>query len=314
MNFKIKREAYVGLFVTLTLLSLYWGVNFLKGKNLFNSHNTYYATYSQVSGIQKSAPILVKGFRIGSVTDIEYDPSVSENVIMTFLVNSDYNIPSNSNARIFSDGLVGGKAVEIQYGNSTQYLNDGDTLRSMIDKDLLEVAGNEFEQFKAMATQITTELTTTLKRVNELLEVNAESVNSTLTNVASLTKTVDELALSEKENISSIVRNIESLTTVLEVNSGQIESIIGNVNNFTDSLSRANIPQLASNLNKVMIELNITLAGINTGKGSVGRLLNDEALYDSLAIATSKLGLLLEDVKANPGRYVQFSVFGKKAK
>ncbi len=314
MKFKIKKEIRIGFFVTLMLFSLYWGVNFLKGKDIFDKHNTYYATYDQVSGIQTSAPIVIKGFKVGIVNDISYDPNQSERIIMEFIVNSSYDIPKNSYARVFNDGLMGSKAIEIQRGNSIEYLQNGDTLHTSMDRDLLEVAGSEFEQLKQMALNITTELTLTLKSINKLVTENNANVNTTMTNIASISNSVNEVITNEKDNLRNIISSLNSLATSLEGNASQIDKIIGNVEGITDSLNTANVPQLVDNLTLVLASLNTTLEQVNSGKGTVGRLMQDEALYDSLTMTTSKLGFLLEDMKARPNRYVHFSLFGKKNK
>ncbi len=314
MKIKIKKEVRIGFFVTLMLISLYWGVNFLKGKDVFKKHNTYYATYDQVSGIQTSAPILIKGFKVGIVNDISYDPNSSERIIMEFIVNSSYDIPTNSYARVFNDGIMGSKAIEIQRGNSMTYLQNGDTLHTSIDKDLLELAGSEFEQLKQMALEITKELTATLKSVNKLVTDNNANVNTTMANVASISNSVNNVILNEKDNIRNIISSLNSLATSLEGNASQIDKIIGNVEGITDSLNTANVPLLVDNLSSVLASLNTTLEQVNSGEGTVGRLMQDEALYDSLTMTTGKLGLLLEDMKARPNRYVHFSLFGKKNK
>ena len=314
MQIKIKKEIRIGFFVTLMLFSLYWGVNFLKGKDIFDKHNTYYATYDQVSGIQTSAPILIKGFKVGIVKNISYDPSQSERIIMEFIVSSSYDIPENSSARVFNDGLMGSKAIEIQRGNSTIYLQDGDTLHTSIERDLLEVAGSEFEHLKKIALDITSELTITLKGINQLISENNKNVNTTMSNIAAITSSVNNVMYNERDNIRNIINNFNSLTNSLAGNADKIDKIIGNIEGVTDSLNSANITQLVNNLSGTLDALNTTLNQVNSGKGTVGRLMQDEALYDSLTMTTNNLGMLLEDMKARPNRYVHFSLFGKKNK
>ena len=314
MQIKIKKEIRIGFFVTLMLFSLYWGVNFLKGKDVFNKHNTYYATYDQVSGIQTSAPILIKGFKVGTISEISYDPTKSEKIIMKFVVNSDYEIPENSFARVFNDGLMGSKAVEIQRGNSTSYLKNGDTLHTSTDRNILEVAGSELEHLKQMAVEITTELTQTLKSVNTLVAENNENVNTTMSNIASISKSLNYVIVNESDNIRNIISSVNTLASSLESNSDKIDNILGNIEGVTDSLSNTNIPQMVDNLSNILLTLNTTFEQINSGEGTFGKLMKDKALYDSLTMTTSNLGHLLEDMKANPKKYVHFSVFGKKNK
>ena len=165
-----------------------------------------------------------------------------------------------------------------------------------------------------MALEITKELTATLKSVNKLVTDNNANVNTTMANVASISNSVNNVILNEKDNIRNIISSLNSLATSLEGNASQIDKIIGNVEGITDSLNTANVPLLVDNLSSVLASLNTTLEQVNSGEGTVGRLMQDEALYDSLTMTTGKLGLLLEDMKARPNRYVHFSLFGKKNK
>lgn len=314
MKLNIKREAKIGFFITAMLFALYWGVNFLKGRDIFNRSNTYYAMYDQVNGIQPSSAIVIKGFKVGVISDMSYNPSISNNVILEFSIKSDYKVPVNSKARIYSDGLLGGKAIEIELGNSKEFLQNGDTLRTEMDKDFFEVAGSEFEQMKQMATVVVEELRMTLHNMNSILEQNSTSVNTTLTNVAAISGSLRQVVSMESDNMRSIISNINTLTETLEQNADRVDNIIGNIDGITDSLNTANIPQMINNLSSSLGQLNITLEKVNNGEGTVGKFIHDEALYDSLTMATSHLGHLLNDIQSNPKRYVHFSVFGKKDK
>lgn len=311
---KLRREIKIGIFATAMLLLLYWGINFLRGTDLLKGTNTYYATYDQVNGLQPSSAIMIKGLKVGIIKNLSYNPKSSSKIVVELNIKSKYAIAKNSKARIFSDGLLGSKAMEIELGDSPQCLMDGDTLHSVSDKDFLEVAGSEFEFMKQRANQVINEVMLTLGNVNEILESNAKHINTTMTNMASISRSLDEIVSSEEADIKSIISNINHLSKTLKNSSSKIENIIGNIDGFTDSLSRSNIPLMVENLSLSLGELNTTLAKVNSGQGTVGKFLNDESLYDSLNMATGNLSRLLEDMKANPGRYLQFSVFGKKQK
>ena len=148
MKLKLSREFKIGFFGILMIAALYWGINFLKGRDLFTSSVHYYAVYDQVNGLQSSAAVLIKGYKVGSISDISFDPERSDKVVVEFSIKSKFKIPDDTKARIFSDGLMGGKAVELELGKSAKYLQQGDTLFSEINKDFLEVAGSEFEFLK----------------------------------------------------------------------------------------------------------------------------------------------------------------------
>lgn len=311
---KISKEAKIGLFATLVIGLLYWGINFLKGTDIFSRSRVYYASYEQVNGLQPASSVIIKGLKVGVIRSMSYDPSENENVIVELTIDSKYDIPKDSEAKVFSDGLMGGKALKIELGKSTEYLQSGDTLLSAADKDLFDLAGSEFESMKIMATELVETLKLTLTNVNVLLEGNNQSVTETMSNLASISGALNEVVSSEAGSMQEIIRNINHLTATLKDNSSRVDSIIGNVEVFTDSLSQTNLPEMVASLSSTLTELNSTLASVNGGEGTLGHLLKDDALYDSLTMATGNLASLLDDLKANPGRYVQFSVFGKKSK
>ncbi|MDL2320532.1 MCE family protein [Alistipes sp. OttesenSCG-928-B03] len=311
---KIKREAKIGLFALITLFALYWGISWLQGKDIFNRTNVYYATYDQVNGIQKSSAIVIKGFKVGVIGDISYDPRKSDKIVLQFNVDSDYKIPANSQARIYSDGLLGGKAIEIVMGNAEQYLQSGDTLHSSADKDILELAGSELEFLKQKVTQVADNLNKTLTSINGVFEDNSANLNKTLANIAEMTGSLNGVVTGQRESLESIVANINTLSAVLKDKADNIENIVDNLDGFSGSLAEADIKGVAENLSAAVAQLQGLLASVNKGEGSLGKLLNDDALYDSLLEASGNLGGLLEDLKENPGRYVNISVFGRKNK
>ncbi len=307
---KMKREVKIGLFAVLTLLALYWGINFLKGRDLFNQNMTYYASYDQVNGVQGSSAVFIQGVKVGAVTDIIFDPTRSDKVILELNIKSKYRIPDNSEALIFSDGVLGGKALEIRMGNSSTYLENGDTLHSAVDKGFLEVAGSEFEGMKQKATVLMNNINTTLESLNKVLADNSANINETVSNLAGISGVLEEVMLDGKKDLRGIIQNIHLLTATLEDNASKVDRIIANVEGFSDSLNRSNVPQLVNELTVTASELNAVIGKINSGEGSLGRLMQDDALYDSLVTASGNLARLLEDVKENPGRYIHISVFG----
>ncbi len=309
---KLKREVKVGLFALITLAALYWGINFLRGRDLFNRNNTYYATYDQVNGIQKASAIVIKGFKVGVISNITYDPSQSDKIVLHFDIKSKYHIPENSSARIYSDGLIGGKAVEIELGDSDKFLRDGDTLRSFRDKDLFDIAGSELEFLKQRMNKMANDITETLGAINSLVYDNSEYITKTLANLSEMSGTINSIIKTEEKDLRDIIDNMNALSANLRNNSGKIDNIVTNVEGFTDSLKASNIPTLVNNLSTTLDEMNTMLAKVNNSEGTIGKMVGDEALYDSLVSASSNLSLLLGDLKQNPKRYVHFSLFGRK--
>lgn len=309
---KLRTEVKVGIFALAAMAFLYWGINFLKGQDLLRRNKTYYATYGQVSGLQKSSSIVIKGVKIGVISDINFDPQKSDQVIVELNIKSKYKIPENSKARIFSDGFLGGKAIEIELGSSQRYLENGDTLRSEFEPGLLDLAGSELDFVKQKIDVLTNDLTATLSNINSLIGGNSESISAIFDNLAGVTGTLNRTLSSEEGSLKGIISDMNDLSAALKSNTGRIDNIIGNVEGFTETLKESDIPTLVENLSGTLTELNNVLAGVGNGEGSVGKLLTDDGLYDSLVEASANLARLLEDVKQNPARYVNISVFGGK--
>ena len=311
---KLKREVKVGLFALTTILAFYWGINFVKGRDLFNVNNTYYALYDQVNGIQKSSAIVIKGYKVGVISDIMYNPAKSDKIVLEFSIKNKFKIPENSSARIYSDGLLGGKAIEIELGDSEIYLQNGDTLPSFMDKDLFDLAGSELEFFKQRLNTLTNDIGETLNNFNMLISDNAESIANTFTNISEISESLKDVVQNEEGDLQDIINNMNALSATLRNNTGKIDNIVSNVESITDSINRANIPTLVGNLSSSLTEMNDMLVKINHQDGTLGKLVGDEALYDSLVVATTNLSLLLEDLRENPEDYVHFSLFGRKKK
>ena len=304
----MKREVKIGIFAVVMIVAAWAGIRFLQGLDIFSRNAVYYAVYDQVSGIQAASPIMLKGVKVGTVTGISFDPRRSDNVVLQFTIKRQYRIPTDSEAKIFSDGFMGGKAIEIVYGKASEYLEKGDTLRSVRGLDLMDMAGSELEFFKQKISQVTADLSRTLNNLNLLMESNTQSINGTLRHLDAMTGDLADLLDAEKQNLELAVENLTTFAEMLGENAPRVDSMMGNLNRITTDLADAGF---ARDLSDAVGEVNALLGRIQEGEGTVGRLLNDEALYESLTRASDNLASLLADLEQYPGRYVHFSLFGR---
>lgn len=304
----MKREIKIGLFAVVMIIAAWAGIRFLKGFDIFSRNVEYYAAYDQISGVQNASPIMMRGVKIGTVTGITFDPSRSNNVVLRLTIKRQYQIPSDSEAKIFSNGLMGNKAIEITYGKATSFLSKGDTLRSGRDRDLMDVAGSELEFFKQKISLITSDLSRTLTTLNSLMEANAASITGTLGNLNGITGDMAEVLSAEKNNLRAAVSNLSKFSTMLGENAPRVDSLIGGLNRMATQLAEE---EFAHKLSEAVGRVDGLLARIEAGEGTVGKLMTNAALYDSLTVATGNLASLLENVKQYPGRYVHFSLFGR---
>lgn len=303
----MKREIKIGIFAVVMIGSAWAGMRFLKGFDIFSSNVDYYAAYDQVNGVQSASPIMMKGVKIGTVTGITFDPSRSDLVVLRLTVKREYRIPTNSEAKIFSNGLMGAKAIEITYGSSHTYLEKGDTLRSSRDRDLMDMAGSELDFFKQKISLITNDLSRTLTTLNTLMESNAQSITGALGHLNTITGDLAGVLAAEKGNIKTAIDDLAKFSSMLGSNAGRVDSIIGGLNHMTTQLAEEDFSR---KLSDALAGLTDLMAKIEQGDGTVGKLMNDPALYESLDQASGNLASLLADLKQYPGRYVHFSLFG----
>lgn len=295
---KVKREAKIGIFAVTMILAAWAGIRFLSGIDIFSRNVEYYAAYDQINGVQAASPIMMRGVKIGTVTGIAFDPAKSDKVVLQLTIRRTYRIPTDSEAKIVSQSLMGGKAIEVSYGAASTYLEAGDTIRSSRDRDLMDMADSELDFFKQRFSRLTDDLSQTLGNINRLLEENAASLSGTMTHLNSITGNVDELLAAERTHLHEAIGGLSEFAGTLGENAGRVDSILRSVNAMAGELSEQ---EFASNLAGSVEELNALLEKLNEQQGTLGKLVGDAALYDSLTEASGNLATLLEDLKQYPG-------------
>ena len=307
----MKKEIKIGIFAVVVLLASWAGIRFLSGLDVFSRTRTYYVNYTEVSGIAQVSPVMILGVKVGSVTEIKLDPTKAEGVELTLEVSRDYNLPVDSKAKLFSDGLMGGKAVAIEYGTASEFLKSGDHITAAYDKGLMDIAGAELEGLTVKIGEALAKLTTTLDGVNGILDDNRGNIKGVMSNLDSVTGTMSDVLTGKKQDLVSVVDNLTAFADALGRNSAKIDSVMMNVNTITDQFATTNV---AESLQQTIVKLNQTLDKLNNADGTVGKLMNDKVLYDNLSAASANLSTLLADLQAYPKRYVHFSLFGRGAK
>lgn len=306
----MKTEFKVGLFGLLVLVILFFGIKFLKGSDIFQRENVYYATYNDVSGMLVSSNVFINGLRVGYVKEITTTDERADNFVVAFTIRSDIKIPEDSKILLFSSDLLGSKALKLQLGNSSKIISDGDTIKS--DKEL-----GMLDNLGASISPMMNNLDSILSSLNNILNIqNQNSLQNTIANIetttarlGNITTNLDNLMSSEKTKLAKIIENTESITSNLKDNNQKLTNIIQNVDNIVDSAAKANIGSTLIETGKSIERLNSVLGVIEKGKGNVGLLINDEELYKSLDNSAKNLNKLIEDIKENPKKYINVSVF-----
>ena len=303
----MKKEVKVGLFAILVLLTGWGVVRFLKGTEIFNNSNTYYAYYDQVSGLQPASAVVLYGVKVGAVSAISLNEDPTKGVQVEFTVEKRYKIPVDSKAKIFSDGIMGGKAIEIDYGVMPDYIPKGGTIETEQSADLFDMAGTEIDFLNEKIAAVVDGLTVTLDGVNKLLAANTESLTSIMENVNGVTGNVNSMLAKERVHLEQALESLSKFSKSLGDNSEQVGGIIDNLNKFSGQIAEAD---LVAKLEHLVGELNGIMASVNNQNGTMGKLLSDGDLYNNLTMASDNLTALLADLKENPHRYINISVFG----
>ena len=296
----MRKEVKIGIYAVVILLAAWAGIRFLSGLDVLGRNKSYTAHYEQVNGLQDAAAVVLRGVKIGQVTGITINTEEG-GVDVKLSVDSSYDIPVNSKAMMISAGLMGGKSIEIVLGDATEVLENGATIEGGITPDMFETLGSELGDVKERVSVLLDNLNNTVSGVDSLIDNNSKSITLA---IANLQKVMTDL---ERSNI---VSNIDGLCASLNGAMPKIDSIVTDLQTVSASL-REN--ESGKKLAEAITEVNSLLAKFNSGNGTVGKLVSDEQLYARLAEASQNLSALLADLKENPKRYINVTVFGKKS-
>ena len=320
MALKLSREFKVGLYIVLAIAILYWGVNYLKGNDVFASGKTYYAIYDNTEGLTKAKAVQINGYQVGLIDEIYFHPDRSGRLIVKMKMLQEYPVASNTIAKIHSTGLLGEKSISLLLGDGEELAQAGDTLASDVEESLTEAVNQQVAPIKAKAEHLLGSLDTAVTLLTGFL--NEETRNNFVKSFDNLQRTFENLENSSEilnayladneESFGELASNLESISRNLKDNNENITNVLSNLSSVTDSLQRANITGTFLKVDTAVNQLNTVLERINSGEGTVGALINDRELYNNLNEASDALNRLLLDIKYNPNRYVNVSVFGNK--
>ena len=299
------REIKVGVLAAVCLFLLIFGFNFLKGVNIFSPTNSYHAVYTNLHGLEEQAAVYIRGHKVGQVDAIHYDFTRDSAFTIDISINRDINLPQGTVLALIADGLLGGKAVELQFPEQSPITNNQSpiahgsylptrfvpglmesvqtTLRAHIDQALLDV--------DSLVAEIKT-------------QVEGDHLKNTLGNVdrisADLTDVSSDLKRMMNTQVPSIVKNADTA--------------VSNLNTIVADLKAADLKVTIARVDTAVDGLNTIIADVREEKGTLGQLIYNKSLYNHIDATVISADSLLTDLKAHPKRYVHFSLFGKKDK
>lgn len=305
---KISREIKVAVLVILSIVLFYWGFVFLKGRNLFDNSNKLYAVYDNVAGLVVSAPVTINGLNIGKVNTIEMLPDGKMKVELV-ITNEQIQIAKSSTAQIMDSGLIGGREIAILNNFSDKnFVESGDTLKTSDKLGLTAELANQIGPVKDKVEILLENANKLIENLNATLDASTQQKLKSA--IASLEVTMAEFSQTSKSINGILADNKTKLSTTLS----NFEKTSGNLNSMTSSLEKADLGATVKKLEATLTSVNGMMTNLEQGKGSMGKLLSDDAMYTNLTKTSKELELLLQDLRLNPTRYVNVSVFGKKNK
>ncbi|MDQ3100458.1 MAG: MlaD family protein [Bacteroidota bacterium] len=319
---KIKKEYTIALMVLAGIGLLIFGINFLKGLDMFQKRNVFHALYSDVSGINESTPVYYNGFKVGQVISTELMPDLSGRIAVGFQLNEKGLLfPKDTKVQIYSADLFS-RSLKLLIGESNVQAEPGDTLTGDVQMTLTDAVSSQIDPLKKRAESMIANVDSLLTRLQMILNEEARddidagftSIRKTLDALHRSAERIDALILKQSATIGSAVQNIEQVTANLVAYDQGIVRIINNLDSVTTTLARGDLDSMLINLNESSTQLKVIMDRMEKGEGTMGALLKNDTLYNNLESASRELDMLLEDVRLNPNRYVNISLFGKNDK
>jgi len=305
----MSRELKTGIIALLSIVLFFWGYNFLKNQSIYDKTRTYYAEYYNVQGLSSNSPITINGLIVGKVSDISFHPIKKGVLIVHLNLTNNIQFSKNSIAEIYSPDFISGKSMRINLAlDEADIAKDKDTLVGSVESGIMGMINEQIAPLQSKVESFVVNADTAMKNINEVLDAkNQKNIEEALhdlsvilDNFKNISVKADKLFADNNRNIDSILKN----ANIAMYNFSQI----------TDSLEKVNLGATVVKLNDMLEGVNKILNSIENGQGTIGKLINDEQLYENLEGASKELEELLREVKLHPKRFVNISVFGKKEK
>ena len=304
---KITKEIKAGILVIASISLFIWGYSYLKGKDILNNYKTFFVKYDNVEGLAATAPITINGLVVGQVAGIKLQPNGE--ILVQLQIKNDFPFSKSSVVAIYEPGLIAGRQLQIipNFNDKTVAVS-GDTLTSSVKKGLTDLVSDKLAPLQQKIEKMVVNADLLLTNLNEVLD--AKSKENLKNSISNLSKTI--------EGFNQVVNNANS---ILSNNKGNIDKTFSNLNKvstdfskISDSLSKANLSKVVNDLEKTLSNVDKIMNDVQSGKGTLGKIVKDDALYNNLEKTSKELELLLQDLRLNPARYINVSLFGKKNK
>ena len=297
----ISKETKVGILSAFAITVLVIGYNFMRGEELFTSSNEYFGKYEQIEGLFKSNPVLINGYKVGSVTSIEMNRATLE-LTVGITVGDDIKVPKNSVMKIVNNDMIGSKAVELIFGDdSTEFAKNGDFLIAQQDQGIAQAVSGVLEPLTKSVSSVLGNIDTAIAGAD--LGTTLRDASLALKSFKETADKLNNLLNGKDEEIDAILGNVKETTVGLKGLTPRIDGILNEIDATSKELSNVEFKALADQVKNLATELEKTTAAVNSKDGTLGMLVNDKELYNNLDVTVVKLKALLEDIEKYPRRY-----------
>lgn len=302
---KYSKEFKIGVFVVTVMVASFFVINYLRGKDIFNKEIEIVSHYGNVEGLVESAPVFIKGYKAGKVIEVEYQQE-TESFKVVCSVAKEFRIPIDSKMTIYAVDIMGGKGVRIDLGHSDEPVESGGELTPAMEAGLLDGLAASLEPLMAKVGNTLDSLSVTVAGINAMLsESNRASIANTMAHLENTMKSVNVIAGTiggKSEEIAAFVSNLESLSVKLGSMVDQADTLVGEASDFVGTLNESDIEGLVTSFQDL-------LENINDPEGSIGKLLVDGSVYDSVDELLNDVDILVRKIQENPKKYLKISVF-----
>ena len=293
---KISKYSQFGLLIVISLLMLIWGLNYLKGNDVFKRNKYYHVIYDKIDGLSESNEVSLNGYQVGRVKEISFADDNSRRLFVTLLIDASLEIPVNSVAQIVSSDILGTRSIKLVLSNEQEFYTSNDTIPGTVEGDLMEQVSMHILPIKNKVEQLLVTIDSAITIITVIFDEDArENISKSLEKISG--------------TIANLEKTTESLNEIVSYNKDNIQNIVQNLSSFSDTLSQLSVTPLLNNLADASNQIRSTIEKINSSDNSAGLLLNDDQLYLSLNNASQNLGSLIKDIEAHPKRYLSFSAF-----
>ena len=303
---RLSKEIKAAFFVLSTILLFIFGFNFLKGSSLLDKQKTIYAVYDEVDGLLVGANVMLNGLSIGNVTELDFLPN-STKILVTIKVKDRLNFSSKSTASIYETGVLGGLAISIDpIFDRQSIVKTGDTLNSSVRPGLTELINRQIEPLSRQLQSTITSVDSIFTGASNVLNRQTqEEIKESINVLTSAIKAINNSSIIIEKTLTN--KNTQINNTI-----DNFEKISSNLSEVSNELNSFGLSSLLSNLEVSVDGISSIVNKLDSDKSTIGKLINEDEVYNNLNSSIESLNSLIIDIKENPKKYVHFSVFGRK--